>query len=68
MADFKLITIIGIHAAESYPRADQAEEAWATAVADPAFVAAALFQGGHTAPLSGQSFSLVRVAHHRKAP
>lgn len=61
MADFKLVTIIGIHAREDFLAADEAEAKWDEALAHPAFVAAALFQGGHTAPLSGQSFHLAKA-------
>ena len=61
MADFKLVTIIGIHSEETFPTAADAEGAWSAAVEHPAFVAAALFKGGHTAPLSGQKFRFVRA-------
>jgi len=61
MADYKLVTIIGIHAKETFPATADVDAEWEKAVTHPAFVAAALFRGGHTAPLSGQSFGLVKA-------
>lgn len=59
--DFKLVTIIGIHSHETFHSAAEIEAVWTAAVSHRAFVAAALFQGGHDAPLSGQTFQPVRV-------
>lgn len=62
MAAFKLVTVIGIHPKEYFLDTDAAANtAWSEAVTHPSFVAAALFKGGHTAPLSGQSFAVVRA-------
>jgi hypothetical protein len=63
MASHKLVTIIGIHAREALLNVTdgEAQAKWQEAVADPDFVAGALFQGGHTAPLSGQQFHLIRA-------
>ena len=69
MSDFKLVTIIGIHSGESLLNCspDEAEAKWKAAVSNPDFVAAVLFKGGQIAPLSGQSFRLLK-AKARKAP
>jgi hypothetical protein len=61
MADYKLVTILGIHAKESFLTSAEVDAEWDRAVNHPAFVAAALFRGGHTAPLSGQSFGFVKA-------
>lgn len=69
MADFKIVKIIGIHPREEYLRdvtPAAARKAWREAKADPNFVAGALFEGGHRAPLSGQSFFFVEAASRQK--
>ncbi len=64
MSHSKLVTIIGIHAREALlDTAEETEAAWAKALANEALVAAVLFQGGRTAPLSGQSFYPVRTEY-----
>jgi hypothetical protein len=67
MADYKLVTIIGIHSRETFPTSAEVEEVWSKLVANRDLVAAALFRGGHTAPLSGQEFVVDRV-HARPSP
>lgn len=55
MADWKLVTVIGIHAKESLISGTP-DEQWLKSVANQDCVFAVLYKGGHIAPLSGQSF------------
>lgn len=60
MALYKLITIIGIHSKEEFIE-NSPEDKWKAALRNPDFVAAALFQGGQVAPLSGQQFYFLKA-------
>lgn len=60
MADFKIVSVIGIYPKEEFIDGDP-EPRWNAVIGNPDFVCAALYKGGLNAPLSGQSFSLVKT-------
>jgi hypothetical protein len=63
MATHKIITIIGIHSDEKFLNAHESDAIveFQRLAKDPDFVAGAIYRGDPTAPLSGQTFSLIGV-------